>query len=334
MKKIGFIGCCLLAVFLVGCGSKFYFNPKKEEVKGSASYTSKINSPIVFITRNGATLKNGQFITKDGEIPEVFLPKNARYLNESEDYYLATNNLKELLLIDKETKEISYLQFDFSPVSVSMEDNLIALVFDNNTLSIFDTQSNKNLYKLENPPAPTNDTLIASPYFLGDIIVLPTLDGKLAIIDKNNMKMVRNIVVNGDKYFNNVIFLEAIDNRMVAATPKRVISVSPSVINTFEANIKDVLFVGDRIFLFTSEGEIILTDRDLNETKRIKFPFAHFTGASHGRKISILETRGYMINVEDDLSDYEVVGIPSKIKKPVFSATNKIFVNDSYFQIK
>ncbi|MDE5602683.1 MAG: hypothetical protein K2I71_02025, partial [Helicobacter sp.] len=192
----------------------------------------------------------------------------------------------------------------------------------------------KILYKLENPPAPTNDTLIASPYFLGDIIILPTLDGKLAIVDKTNMKMVRNIVVNGDKHFNNVIFLEAIDNRMVAATPKRIISVSPSVINTFDANIKDILFVGDRIFLFTSEGEVILTDRDLNEIKRIKFPFAHFAGANHGQKISILETRGYMINIEDNLSNYEIVKIPSKIKNPVFSGTRKTFINDSYFEIK
>ncbi len=334
MKKIGLVGYCLLAVFIVGCGSKFYFNPPKDEVKGRVSYTRSINSPIVFITRNGATLKNRRFITKNGEIPEVFLPKNARYLNESEEYYLATNNFKELILIHKETKETRSLPFDFNPVSASMRDNLIALVFDNNTLSIFDIQTNKSLYKLENPPAPTNDTLIASPYFLGDIIILPTLDGKLAIVDKINMKMVRNIVVNGDKYFNNVIFLEAIDNRMVAATPKRVISVSPSVINTFEANIKDILFVGDRIFLFTSEGEVILTDRDLNETKRIKFPFAHFTGANHGQKISILETRGYMINIADDLSEHEIIKIPGKIKKPVFSANRKIFVNDSYFQIK
>ncbi|WP_104722560.1 PQQ-binding-like beta-propeller repeat protein [Helicobacter mesocricetorum] len=334
MKKFSFVGYCLLAAFIMGCGSKFYFNPKKEEIKGSIAYTKPIGSPIVFITRNGATLKNGQFITKNGEIPKVFLPKNARYLNESEDYYLATNNLKELILIHKDTKEYRYLHFDSNPVSASMQNNLIALVFDNNTLSIFDVQTNKNLYKLENPPAPTNDTLIASPYFLGDIIILPTLDGKLAIIDKINMKMVRNIVVNGDKHFNNVIFLEAIDNRMVAATPKRIISVNPSVINTFEANIKDVLFVGDRIFLFTSEGEVILTDRDLNETKRIKFPFAHFTGANHGQKISILETRGYMINMEDDLSDYEIIKIPSKIKNPVFSGIRKTFINDSYFEIK
>ena len=75
---------------LSGCGSKYYFEPKEEEIKGKISFNDSIPSPIVSLVRDGATLKNGQFITKYSEIPNVYLPKDARYLNQTEDYYLAS----------------------------------------------------------------------------------------------------------------------------------------------------------------------------------------------------------------------------------------------------
>ena len=86
--------------------------------------------------------------------------------------------------------------------------------------------------------------------------------------------------------------------------------------------------------LFTTEGEVILTDKDLNEIKRQKFPFAHFTAANHGEKIVILETRGYMITLSNDLSNYEIYSLPNKIDTPAFSGTGKIFVGDEILEVK
>ena len=148
------------------------------------------------------------------------------------------------------------------------------------------------------------------------------------------MQLVRNIVVNGDRYFNNVIFLEAIGNRMVAATPKRIISVSPNVINTFDANIKDILFFEDRIFIFSNEGEVILTDRDLNEMQRTKFPFAHFSATNHGREIVVLETQGYMISLDDSLQTSTIRRLPRAITEPTFSAYGKIFIGNKFINIQ
>ena len=331
---IKFLIGALLLFLISGCGSKYYFEPKDEEVKDSVAYSDSLPSDIIFITRAGATLANGQFITKYSQIPEATLPKNGRYLGESEKYYLATTNNKELLLIDKETHSQNIIALEGNPISVALDHNLAAIIFDNSSFVLYDLQLGKAMYKQESTPAPTNNTLIASPYFLSDIAIIPTLDGKLVIVDRNNFKMIRNIVVNGDKHFNNVIFLEAINDRMVAATPKRVISVSPNVINTFDANLQDILFFGDQIVLFTTEGEVILTDKDLNEIKRQKFPFAHFTAANHGEKIVILETRGYMITLSNDLSNYEIYSLPNKIDTPAFSGTGKIFVGDEILEVK
>ncbi|MDY3113964.1 MAG: hypothetical protein SOW25_06525 [Helicobacter sp.] len=327
-----FIG--ILSAFLIaGCGSKYYFEPSESEIDGSVSYDGKINSSIDSIVRDGATLKNNQFITKYGEIPDIYLKKGGIYLNDSDDFYL-TQNGNSLILINKENKEELEIKLDGVPIGASMDGALIAIILETNTLIIYDLNLMQIVFKQDNAPSPANNTLIASPHFLTDIVVLPTLDGKLVVVDKKTMQLVRNIVVNGDKYFNNVIFLSAIGNRMVAATPKRIISVSPSVINTLDANIKDVLFFEDRIFIFTSEGEVILTDRDLNEIRRKKFPFAHFSAANAGQNIAILETQGYMITLDTDLENSSIKRISSEITQHTFSTIDKIFVGDRFFNIK
>ena len=332
--QILFVFCLTALLFISsGCGSKYYFEPKEDEIKGAVSFSGSIPSPIVSIVRDGATLKNGQFITKYSEIPNVFLPQDTRYLNQTEDYYLA-GAYQTLLLIDKETNTQTSIAFDNTPISASMNGQLIAVIFDNNTFVLYDLNRGQITYKQDSALAPTSNTLIAAPYFLSDIVIVPTLDGKLVIVDRNNMQMIRNIVVNGDKYFNNVIFLEAIGNRMVAATPKRIISVSPSVISTFNANVKDILFFEDRIFIFTSEGEVILTDKDLNEKRRVKFPFAHFTAANHGRNIVILETQGYLITLDDTLQNSAVFTLPDTIDEPTFSGMREIFIGNKILKVE
>ena len=185
---IKFLIGTLLLFLISGCGSKYYFEPKDEEVKDSVAYSDSLPSDIIFITRDGATLANGQFITKYSQIPEATLPKNGRYLGESEKYYLATTNNKELLLIDKETHSQNIIALEGNPISVALDNNLAAIIFDNNSFVLYDLQLGKAMYKQESTPAPTNNTLIASPYFLSDIAIIPTLDGKLVIVDRNNFK--------------------------------------------------------------------------------------------------------------------------------------------------
>ena len=80
---IKFLIGALLLFLISGCGSKYYFEPKDEEVKDSVAYSDSLPSDIIFITRDGATLANWQFITKYSQNPEATLPKNGGYLGES-----------------------------------------------------------------------------------------------------------------------------------------------------------------------------------------------------------------------------------------------------------
>lgn len=331
MRRWGLYAGALIAVLLFGgCGSKKYFEPEK--VAGVVKFDGRLPSPIVSANREGAMLQNGQFITKNG-IQEFKLPKGYTFLNDSERYYLAVDEAGALGLFPKSGGEPKKLQFDFRPLSAQMEGDMLALVLSDNTLLLHHLPSQKNLFSQKGESAVAVNALVAAPFFLKDLVLYPTLDGKLVVVDKESYKSIRNIVVNSDPYFNNVIFLDVLNNRLVAATPKRIISVSPEVINTYSANIRDVIFVRDRIYLLTTEGQIILADQDLNVMRTKKFPFAHFSGALHGKYIYAVETQGYFIAVDVDLLDSNVYEIPSEIDRPVFAKENRIYFDDRYFEL-
>ncbi|MGP1581078.1 MAG: hypothetical protein ACTTH5_08705 [Wolinella sp.] len=328
---------CLGGVFLVlllnGCGSKRHFEP--EEIKGKMHFDGKIRSSILSSHREGAMLKDGRFITREG-IQAFTLPKGFSFLNDSERYYLATNEMGMLRLFPKDSHgEVLELKFEAKPLSARVEGDLLALVLANNSLVLYQISTQKELFSERGDHAVALNTLIASPLFLSDLILFPTLDGKLVIMDRESRKIVRNIIVHsdsGDSHFNNVIFLDVLGNRLVAATPKRVISVSPESINTYEANIRDVLFLRERIYVFTTEGRVILTDLDLNVMRSLKFPFAHFSGVSHGKQIYVLEKRGYLVALDVDLLGSSVYKLPSDIDTPIFSSGNRFYIDNRYFE--
>lgn len=333
MSKAFYPGVFLLALLLSGCGSKRHFEP--EELRGKVHFSGKIGSSILSTQREGAMLKDGRFITRDG-IQNFTLPKGFSFLNDSERYYLAVNELGTLGLFPKNGNAGALeLKFAAKPLSARIEGDLLALVLADNSLVLYQISTQKELFLEQGDHAVALNTLIASPLFLNDLILFPTLDGKLVIVDRENRKIVRNIIVHsdlGDSYFNNVIFLDVLSNRLVAATSKRIISVSPEAINVYEANIRDVLFLRERIYILTTEGQVILTDENLNVLRSLKFPFAHFSGVLHGKQIYALEKRGYLVVLDVDLLGSSVYKMPSDIDTPVFSGGERFYIDNRYFE--
>ncbi|MGP1449863.1 MAG: hypothetical protein ACTTJS_01890 [Wolinella sp.] len=331
MRHSHIISSALVLAFLFGgCSNKRYFEP--ESVAGEVKFSGKLPSEIISSNREGATLKNGQFITKNG-VEDFRLPEGYTFINDSERYFIAVTEQGSLGLFSKNGSEKLEFSFKARPLSAKLEGDMLALVLADNTLVLHDISNNKQLFAQESERALALNALIASPFFLRDLVLFPTLDGKLVVVDKASYRAIRNIVVNSDEFFNNVIFLDVLNNRLVAATPKRIISVSPEVINTYNANIRDVIFVRDRIYILTTEGQIILADQDLNVMRSKKFPFAHFSGALHGKYIYAVETQGYFVAVDVDLLDANVYEIPSEIDKPLFANENRIYFDDHYFEL-
>ena len=331
MKKILLILSFYILVF-TGCSTKKYFEPSK--VEGEVEFDGKLPAKIVDITREGATLENGQVITKDGLL-DVKLPKDFEYIGEGEGLIVGAHNCGKIVVIDKKNNLVYKKSFEFKrAASAKIKDNLLALVFDNNELMLIDYKKDKILFKQKSETIYSVDTKIASAYFLGDLILFPTLDGKILIVDKNSYKAIRTIIVGTKKFLNNIIYLNVIENRLVAATPNKIISVNPKTINSIDVDLSDVLFVKDAIYILAKDGRVILADIDLNILKTRKYPFAHFTGAIYGEYIYIIEKEGYLIATDHSLVVSNVFELPSKIDSFLFTAKDKIFFDDRYFQLK
>jgi hypothetical protein len=324
--------CVLLGILLLlgGCSSKHVFTPKK--LAGSVDYSGVLPSSIIQVNQDGATLENGQFITHKG-IQTRILPKGFTFLSDNETSYIASNTCGDLLILDKNSATSKQFSFSHRIVSAKMEHNLLALVTQENALILKNLENNKTVYHEKGEDTYAHDVEIASPVFLNDLVLFPSLDGKIVIVDKHTYKHVRILVVDSEDVFNNVIFLDVLQNRLVAATPRKIISVSPDLVQSYVSNIRDVLFLRNAIYVFTKEGRVILLDIDLNFQKEKQYDFAHFTGVMHGKYIYGIEKEGYLIANDPELVTSQIFQLADKIDSKIFVSKNVFYVNNRYFEL-
>ncbi|WP_200762393.1 hypothetical protein [Nitrosophilus alvini] len=333
MKKV--ITYLFLATFFLfsGCSSKQYFEP--EEIAGKVEYDGELPAKIIDITRDGATLENGQVITKSGVL-DIKIPKDFEFVSDNDEYVIAAHSCGDMVIISKKSgKEVLRHHFDMKRVAAAkMEGDIVVLVFDNNEIGIFDWKEEKVLNSIKSDEIFSVDTKIANPYFMEEIILVPTLDGKIIIVDKKTKKAIRTIIVGTEKFLNNIIFLDVLNNRLVAATPNKVISVNPEDINTLDMEISDILFLNEGIYILAKDGRVVLTDADLNVLKTRKYPFAHFTGVIYGEYLYIIEKEGYMIATDHTLRVSNIFKLPDEIDDYIFAAEDRFYYKDRYFQLQ
>ncbi len=161
--------------------------------------------------------------------------------------------------------------------------------------------------------------------FIDNLAVYPMLDGKLAIVDKTNPENATAVYLSSHKSFNNVIYLSRSGNTMVAATPKKVITVGPNGQEELRANISDVVVSAGYIYLFTKEGQIVKLDKSLNEKARKKFKYVHFAATTAvGGKIYGLDQQGSLIVLNKDLTKHKIYDI-DEVDTPVFITGSKLY---------
>jgi len=329
--KIVFLLIPLLLV-ISGCGTKRqYFEP--ETLAGKISYDGSLPGTIIDAVRDGATLDNGQIITKQGLLNNVSLPKGFVYLGEDQGRYIAASKCGALQILDSDKKVLFSKECAVSVASASLKGNVLALVLGSNELVLVDISDGKEMMHLKQDNVYVLDSRIASPYFLGDLIVFPTLDGKLVIIDAQTKKPIRDVVVSNEKFFGNIIYLQVLNDRLVAATKSKVVSISPKSISFLEKDIKDVIVLDNRIFVFTKDGHVLLTDADLKVLKERKFPFATFAGTIHGSFIYMIEKSGYIIATDLDLVSTNIYKLPDAIETHIFTTGDTLYYKNHFFKL-
>jgi len=332
MKKyINFILVSLFIFVFAGCSSKSLYEPKK--VAGYVSFDGSLPAAIADVTRSGATLQNGQIISKKTGLMNVFIPKNSRFLNISQSRVIYTSPMGKLSIKNKDNKILFSHNFSKMIASASLKNDLLAIVFSDNSLMVYDIKNNNIKFSKKLDDVYALDARLVAPYFLGKLIVFPSLDGRLVIVDSNRFKVIRDIVVSSKPYFNNVIFMDVMDNRLVAATQNRVISIDPKSVSFMNVGVKDIVFLGERIFVFTKDGKIILTNSNLKRLKTRKFKFANFSTAIYGQFIYVIEKNGYLIATDKDLITTNVYKLPSAIENLMFTTNDTLYYDNKYFKL-
>lgn len=315
-----------LVFLFTACSTKEYYEP--ENTLGSyESNKAKLNADIISMNKDGATLENGEIITKRG-LSKFKLPKDFVFLNISDNKVISSNYKDTVLVDDKEIKVGAVV------VAATLKENKLALLFSDNSIQLYDLDSEKILLKEYFSHSFVNDTRIANPHFMSNIVLFPTLDGKIIIVSTANNKVVKNIVVDAKGQFNNIIFLDVINDTLVAATANKVISVGDGVLNIKDYNIRDIIAKDTDIYIATIDGQIIKTDISLNIQDRRKYRFAKVYALAFGSSLYALESQGYLIKISDDFKSEKIYDFSFDNEQKVIAIDDTIYYDDEYIILK
>lgn len=316
----------LASLFLfTACSKKQYFEP--EDSYSLNKDSSSLNSSIYSFNRDGATLENGQFISSKG-VSKITLPEGFELLNENEDKIIATNNKDKILVNDKEITTNTVV------ISASLKNDILAIVNSDNSIMAYDLRDDKIIFKEYLNKSLANDNRIAAPYFMSNLLLYPTLDGKIVVVSSQNYKIIRNIIVDANSQFNNIIFLNVVNNTLIAASSNKVISVGDGVLSIKDYDLRDIISHNTDIYLATIDGQIIKTDISLNVQDRRKYKFAKFYALAFGDSLYALESQGYIVNISEDFKTDKIYDFSFDEEEKVIVFNDTIYINDEYIKLK
>lgn len=291
-------------VFLSACSTKEVFKP--ESVSGDWEKEQRIPSKIVDVAANIALLDDSSALSKTAHI-DIKIPQSHRVIAKSDEWVISAS-------IDGDTTLTSMsdmsVQKNFALkktiASANVSKNILAVIFADNEIALYDIDSKAVLFKEQGASASVVDGRITPPYFMGGLVLFGTLDGKVVIVNSELKKRLRTTIVSSEDNFNNIIYMTLLNNKIVAATPYKLLSMSQK--DAREAyEIRNLAFDDENIYITTKQGNVISMNPELQVNAKIKFAFAHFLGMiSLGEKLYILEKEGYLIVVDKKSFNYTI----------------------------
>ena len=335
LQRLPFFAALLSVMLLTGgCAGKTVYEPKKvdAEVKG----VQKLDKGIRSVVREGAVLDKKSVVTKKSGVIENILPSGFHFINESDGNIIVGNDDGKLEILSKTTKKpIFSKDFGQPVVSATQKGSLLALVLADNTIVLYDIRSDTERYRESLGKVITIDARAANPVFINDLIVFPTLDGRLLIMDSNKKIVLRDVALSDKDLFNNVIFLEVHGNILVAATASKVIVITPKRIYTYSADVKDILYVGHDIYVFTKGGKIIHLNEQLQKVEEKDFEYANFVAvAEMNGKLYGVERQGYLIEMDRKLGNVTIKELDDEVEKPSIIAKDVLYIGDKAIDLK
>ena len=323
MKGLSLVIFIVTALLFLGCSSKKYFEPAQTFSASGAS--SSYGSNLIDLSRDGGTLSNGRYVGKAG-VSSIDLGEDYRFLNESNAHVLAANSEGILKVIDKKSGEtIRAVALHVPVISASIKNGVIAYILNSNTFGIYRMSDNRKIIENRSERTFAVDTRAASPMFIENLVVMPMLDGKLIIVNAADTENAKVVYISSEPAFNNVIYLSRVGNTMIAATPKRLITLGNGGKLEYKANISEVAVDGSKIYLFTKEGKVTALDTNLNVTATSKFKFAHYAvAAAFSGRVYALDQQGSLIVMNSGLTKSKIYDL-GEVSEPAFITGTKLY---------
>ncbi|MEA2050587.1 MAG: hypothetical protein U9O56_07640 [Campylobacterota bacterium] len=327
MKKLYFL--VFIVVLFSACSSKQYYEPKDVDSDYDKS-VRYLDSDIKETTPYGLTLENNNMISKNGIVDINYSGFN--FLNDNNNTILAAD-LDNTVLVKNENS-INKYKFKKDIIAASIKKNLLAMVSIDNSISLFDTDTKEVRFKEYFKKSSINDIKIAAPMFLSTVILYPTLDGKVSVFDIKSNKIVKTINIDPSNDINNIIFLGAIGDTLVAATNNKLFSFAKNKINVKDFDITNVLINNNKIFITTLDGRVIKFDEELNIIKSKKFKYAKFyILAGINDNIYTLESQDFLIKMDNNLENETIYNFSFDENENVKVINNKLYFEDEYITL-
>lgn len=315
-------------LLFTACSSKKYYEP--EDVSSNIELNKEsMSSSIKSMNKIGATLEDNRIITKNG-ISEFELPEGFDFINLTDDGKIIATNYIDKLLIGNQEKKVKDVV-----VAATIKNGKLAVVYSNNTIELIDMNNDKTLFKEYLPISLANDTRIANPYFMGNLILFPTLNGKVIIVSALNNESVKNIAVDPDNEFNNIISLNVIESSqtLIVATPNKIVSISPKEVLSKEYDLRDIIVNKENVYIATIDGQLIKLTANLEEVAKKKYKYAKIHALAFTDSLYAVESQGFLINVSADFKQDAVYDFSFDNEERMIAIGNRIYYNSKYITL-
>ena len=331
MKKIFILFLPLFILLFSACSTKEVFEPKL--VKDDWEHYGDSNKTIIDISRDIALLKSRKVLSKDAFV-DVSIEESYKLIGYSDGWVISANINGDVTLEFAEDKSMKQkLALNKTIAGASIKDDILAVVFANNDIALYSISKKDLLLKIQGNAPIAVDSRVVNPYFMNDLVIFSTLDGKIIIVNAKLKKKLRTVIVSSEDHFNNIIYFNVIDSKIIAASSNKILSMAQKEIRV-KYEIRNIIYDNKDIFITTKQGEIISLTPDLQVNAKVKFPFAHFLGViAHKDKLYVLEKEGYIIELSKDLLTYNIYEVDIE-DGYIFIADKIFYIDDEYISVE
>lgn len=326
LKKI-LLATSIATLLFTGCSNKEYYEPKSAS---SLSGTS-MGDELIHYSRDGATLASGKVLTRTQTV-DLKLKKGFYFINNSKNAAITADAHGNCNIVTKDGI-VDSAKFSNPLVAGTLIGKHLIYLLQNNHYGVYDFSQKKTLFTNKSTKVFAIDTRIANPLPVDKLVVIPTLDGKLTILDLSTLKIVKEMYVSTENTFNNIIYLNKIQNTLIAATPNKVLSISSQGKKELKTSLSEVIINNDAVFVFATDGRILKLDKSLTVVSEKKFKFAHFSVAALSNdKVFALDKQGYLIVANQSLSKHKVYKL-SEVDSYTFVSNNQLYLDNEIIEL-